>query len=151
MNKWNLRGGKVGLLEASWLERDLAQRKNIHAWTDKGEKNAGQLLAFSKNATVRYVAMSRTLYFKGQTTWNRSVPKPAQITSLVLTKSHVVAAGSRDRQAQLAKGILWLFNKQDGAVKKAIELPAEVVFDGLAASRSQVFVSSQNGHLYCFK
>ena len=144
-----LRGGKVGLLEASWLKHDLALRKNIQTWTAKGV--AGQLLAFSRTATVRYEAQPRTVAFKGQTTWNRSVPKPAQITSLVLTKSHVVAAGSRDRQAQSAKGILWLLNKQDGAVKQAIELPAEAAFDGLAASRSKVFVSSQNGHLYCFK
>ncbi len=145
----HLRGGKVGLLEASWLKHDLALRKDIQTWTAKGV--AGQLLAFSEHATVRYDAVSRTLGFQGQTTWNRSVPKPAQVTSLVLTKSHVVAAGSHDRQAQLSKGILWLLDKQDGADKQAIELPAEVVFDGLAASRSQVFVSSQNGHLYCFK
>ena len=144
----HLRGGKVGLLEASWLKHDLALRKNIQTWTAKDV--AGQLLAFSRDETVRYEAESRTLTFKGQTTWNHSVPKPAQVTSLILTKSHVVAAGSRDRQAQLAEGILWLLDEQDGAVNKAIELPAEVVFDGLAASRNQVFVSSQNGHLYCF-
>ena len=50
----------------------------------------------------------------------------------------------------LAEGMLWLLDQQDGAVNKAIKLPAEVVFDGLAASRNQVFVSAQNGHLYCF-
>jgi hypothetical protein len=69
---------------------------------------------------------------------------------LILTKSHVVAAGSRDRQVQSSEGILWLLDEQDGAVNQVIELPSEVVFDGLAASRNQVFVSSQNGQLYCF-
>jgi hypothetical protein len=41
-------------------------------------------------------------------------------------------------------------DEQDGSVNQVIELPSEVVFDGLAASRNQVFVSSQNGQLYCF-
>ena len=144
----HLRGGKVGLLEASWLKHDLALRKNIQTWTAKDV--AGQLLAFSNDETVRYEAEPRTLIFKGETTWNHSVPKPAQVTSLILTKSHVVAAGSRHRQVQSSEGILWLLDKQDGAINKAIELPAEAVFDGLAASRNQVFVSAQDGHLYCF-
>ncbi len=144
----HLRGGKVGLLEASWLKHNLALRKNIQTWT--AQDAAGQLLAFSRNEMVGYEAQSRTLTFKGQSTWSHSVPKPAQVTSLILTKSHVVAAGSRDRQAQLAPGILWLLGRQDGKVTKTIELPAEAVFDGLAASRNQVFVSSQNGRLYCF-
>jgi len=149
-SKSYLRGGKVGLLEASWLKHDLALRKNIQTWTVQDV--TGQLVAFTKNETICYAAESRTLTFKGQgeTAWEHAVPKPTQVTSLILTKSHVVAAGSRDRQAQLAEGMLWLLDAQDGTVNKAIELPAEVVFDGLAASRNQVFVSAQNGHLYCF-
>ena len=145
----HLRGGKVGLLEASWLKHDLAWRKGIQTWTANGA--SGQLLAFSRNASVSYEGEKQTLAFKGKTEWKRTVPKPAQITSLVLTKSHVVAAGSSDRKAQLAKGILWLLNKKDGAVKKAIELPGEAVLDALAVSRGRVFVSCQNGRLYCFK
>ena len=137
------------MLEASWLKHDLAWRKGIQTWTANGA--SGQLLAFSRNASVSYEGEKQTLAFKGKTEWKRTVPKPAQITSLVLTKSHVVAAGSSDRKAQLAKGILWLLNKKDGAVKKAIELPGEAVLDALAVSRGRVFVSCQNGRLYCFK
>ena len=86
----------MGLLEASWVKHDLALRKNIQTWT-AGDV-AGQLLAFSGRESVRYEAPSRTLAFQGKTPWQRAVPKPAQVTALVLTGSHVVVGGSRDRQ-----------------------------------------------------
>ena len=98
----HLRGGKVGLLEASWVRHDLALRKNIQTWSAGGV--AGQLLAFSKHESVRYEAESRTLAFEGQAAWKWSVPQPAQITALVLTRSHVVVGGSSDRRAELAEG-----------------------------------------------
>ena len=143
-----LRGGKVGLLEASWMKHDLALRKNIQTWT-AGDV-AGQLLAFSGRESVRYEAASRTLAFRGKTAWQQAVPKPAQVTALVLTNSHVVAAGSRDRQAELPEGMLWLIDKRDGAIVSAAQLPAEVTLDGLAVAQGRVFASTRDGRLLCF-
>lgn len=143
-----LRGGKVGLLEASWMKHDLALRKNIQTWT-AGDV-AGQLLAFSQRGSVRYEAPSRTLAFQGKTAWKRAVPKPAQVTALMLTGSHVVVGGSRDRQAELPGGMLWLIDKRDGAIVSTAQLRAEVSFDGLAVARGRIFASTRDGRLLCF-
>jgi outer membrane protein assembly factor BamB len=111
---------------------------------------AGQLLAISGRESVRYEAASRTLAFRGKTAWQQAVPKPAQVTALVLTNSHVVAAGSRDRQAELPEGMLWLIDKRDGAIVSAAQLPAEVTLDGLAVAQGRVFASTRDGRLLCF-
>jgi outer membrane protein assembly factor BamB len=144
----HLRGGKVGLLEASWTKHELASRKQMQTWT--AGKSSGQILAFSGKEAVAYDGESRTISFRGKSKWSREIPSPAQVTALALTSRHVVAAGGTDRSRDDAGGTLWLLDRETGKIRHEQPLPSAAAFDGLAVAHGQVFVSTSDGHLRCF-
>ncbi len=144
----HLQGGKVGLLEASWTRHDLALRKEIQTWT-RGDV-AGQLLAFGDGATVAYRAEQNVVKHEGECEWSHEFAAPSQVTALALTRNRV-AVGVGDRRSDpLAGGRLNLLDRITGKSIRALDLPAEPVFDGLSIAHGKVFVATQDGQLHCF-
>ncbi len=138
----HLRGGKAGLLEASWLDAGLALRKSIHTWTARGA--AGELLAMGAQDVFGCKAGS-ALFRSGSQAWSVSVKAPRQVRALALTGSHLLSASAKAGDAP--GGILTLSNTEDGATVTEVELPAPPVFDGLAAAHERVYISLANGTL----
>ena len=144
----HLRGGKVGLLEASWTKHDLATRKEIQTWRIKD--TGGQLLAFSPRAVVSYNAETKSLTCNGEHEWTIEVAAPSQLTSLAITDQQVVVAGGKDRTDVMAGGWMKVLDMKSGTEYFSTELPAESVFDGISLAQGRIFVSTQDGQLHCF-
>lgn len=144
----HLRGGKVGLLEASWTKHDLATRKDIQTWTANGQ--SGQIMAFSPGASVVYEAEEHQLDFRGDRSWSVKINEPAQLTSLALTPRQIVAAGGSDRADVNATGWLRVLDAEQGRELCSVSLLAEPVFDGIALADGRIFIATQDGQLHCF-
>lgn len=144
----HLRGGKVGLLEASWTAHELALRKEIQTWTAGGA--SGQLLAFSPTVDVSYHAATRTIQSSGACEWSYEIAAAGQVAAIVLTQSHVVAAAAKDRTRPNAGGVLMLLDASTGSIDFSAELPESPAFDGLTVAGECVYVATQDGQLHCF-
>ena len=146
----HLQGGKVGLLEASWTKHDLANRKDMQTWTAAGVR--GQLLSFSNETNAAYDAASRLVTVRGDgKTFKMPLPAPEQVTAMLLTKTHLIVGGGKDRADSDAGGFLRALDLASGQVAWEIDLSAEVVFDGIAWGQGHLLVPTQGGRLYCFE
>jgi len=146
----HLRGGKVGLLEASWTKMDLALRKQIQDWT-VGDA-AGQLLAFSSGTTFGFRSdeESGELFATGTETWKLTVPRPSQVEAMILSPDVLFAAGPVNRsQRRIHGGVLWAFSPETGEKLGEVPLDAPPVYDGLAAGDGRLFVATEDGRLTC--
>ena len=147
-NSRHLRGGKVGLLEASWTKHDLALRKDIQTWT--AEDISGQLLAFSPSASAAYSAEAAQVLLSGDEHEHLPIAAPRQVTGMAITDELLVVAGGVDRGDALRSGFLQVVDLASGDVTREAALTAEAVFDGVALANRQIFVSTQDGRLSCF-
>ena len=153
-----LRGGPAGLLEASWTRTPLGLRKGIQTWT-YGDA-AGQLLAFSDGQAYGYVTASGksgrtggddTLFAQGGKEWKSTVPGPLQVEAMSATKSHLLAAGPRDRgNRRKGGGFLRSITLADGGTAAEVRLAAPPIYDGLAVAHGRVYLATEDGQLICF-
>lgn len=144
----HLRGGKAGLLEASWFDADLALRKSIHTWNACGAD--GQLLAMGAEGTFGYHVSEEgaaTLFCTGSREWAIDVPAPRQVRALAATDRYLLSAAAKARHCPSEGGILALRNTEDGTTATEVDLPAPPVFDGLAVARQCVYASLVNGEV----
>ena len=147
-NAQHLRGGKVGLLEASWTKHDLALRKEIQTWKSNGA--SGQLLAFAPDVTAAYNFEAKQVLVQGDENEHLPIPAPRQVTGMAITNERLVLAGGLDRSNAALGGFLQLVDLGTGDRTAEESLTAEAVFDGVALSNGRIFVSTQDGKLHCF-
>lgn len=147
----HLRGGKMGLLESSWTDLDLALRKGLHDWTQGG--HTGQLLAFDPAAVVgfRMSEEGDRVLFCSQPHWQTPLPQGRQAVGLALAgPSHLLVAESV-RSSAVSTGWLRLLDRTTGATVQEIELPAPPNFDSLAVAREAVWLTLSDGQLICLE
>ena len=139
------------MLDASWTRTPLALRKKISSWV-RGSAS-GQMLAFSDEAVFGFRSADGDgkLFGEGPRKWSLTVARPKQVEALLLTREHVVAAGAADRYSRGDKGgFLLLVSQNDGKMKSRMSLPSPPVYDGMAAAAGRLYVSAEDGHLYCY-
>lgn len=142
----HLRGGKVGLLEASWSKHDLALRKDIQTWTAQGV--SGQLLAFNDICKASYHAESNSIVMEAEGRKNAiEIAENAQVTALALTNSHLIYAGGKNRSDELGGGFVKVFDLESMKTVASTDLKSEVVLDGISVSKGHILVASQDGVL----
>lgn len=144
----HLRGGKVGLLEASWTKHDLALRKEIQTWT--AGKASGQLIAFSPDAVATYQAESRRIVIDADAHFEIQLAASEQVTCMAMTARHLVIAGGLNRGDIDDGGFLRTVALNSGRVSESLILPAEAAFDSLAVAGNNVLVSTQSGDVCCY-
>jgi outer membrane protein assembly factor BamB len=147
----HLRGGKMGLLESSWTDLDLALRKGLHDWTQGG--HTGQLLAFDPAAVVGFHMSEEgdRVLFCSQPHWETPLPQGRQAVGLALAgPSHLLVAESV-RGSAVSTGWLRLLDRTTGATVQEIELPAPPNFDSLAVAREAIWLTLANGQLVCLE
>jgi outer membrane protein assembly factor BamB len=89
---------------------------------------------------------------------------PMQVRAMVLSGTHLYAAGWRDQEAVSAQAMdlpgnglttapaaLYVFDANTGKPTKGYALSARPVFDGMAVAKGKLFVSLSDGTLVCFK
>lgn len=145
----HLRGGKVGLLEASWTKHDLALRKAMQTWT-VGE-SSGQLIAFSPDAVATYQAETGRLTIDSEDPFELELGAGEQVTSMGLTARHLLVAGGLDRRNTDSGGFLRIIDLDSGRVSQSMMLPAEAAFDALAIAGDHVLVTTQAGDVCCYE
>jgi hypothetical protein len=89
-----------------------------------------------------------------------AVRVPLRMTALVLAGTRVFAAGPPDVEAAAPDpwaafdgklgGELWAFAAADGKKLNALKLGAPPVFDGMAAARGRLYLSTADGKVSCF-
>jgi outer membrane protein assembly factor BamB len=142
-----LRGGKMGLMEGSWTQIDLALRKSMHDWTAQGA--SGQLLAFSDDEVTgfRLAESGAATLFSTSPKWNQKLPGTGQVHALAMTTKWLVVAGADRHDSQ--QGFLTLHDRKKGKVRHEVKLDGRPVFDGLAIAGGKVFVSLESGLVVC--
>ena len=145
----HLRGGKVGLLEASWTRMDLALRKQIQDWTAHGV--AGQLLCFDSTDVIGYrISLEEGgSMFSQQQQWEHQLDLPRQVHAVVAGPRLVAVSGALNRSGNDG-GFLNLIDRETGELLYVHDLESPPVFDGLAAAGSEVAVSLYSGRLQLF-
>jgi len=106
----------------------------------KGKKKKGKKKGSKKSKSK--VAM----------TWETTVPVRAQ--SLVLTGKHLCLAGAPDTWESFQNtdsGMLMVVSKTDGKVAFKHELPSAPVYDGMSAAEGRVYISLEDGTVWCFE
>ena len=141
----HLRGGKVGLLEASWTRHDLANRKDIQTWTARGV--SGQLLAFGPHAVASWNAENAELSLNAKEQFTYSLQGNEQITAMAMGNNYLVVAGSKDRSQPTKGGFLRSINIGTGQIDDDLDLPVEPIFDGLSLTERGILVSLIDGKL----
>ena len=144
----HLRGGKVGLLEASWTKHDLALRKEIQTWKAAGIE--GQLLAFAPDVSAAYNFEAKQILVQGDENEHMPVETPRQITGMAITNDHLVVAGGLDRSNPSLGGFLQVVDLSTGDMAIEKKLSSEPVFDGVALANGDIYVSTQDGVLHRF-
>lgn len=145
----HLRGGKVGLLEASWTKHDLALRKAIQTWT-VGD-SSGQLIAFSPKAVATFQAETHLLIIDADGHSELELASGEQVTSMALTARHLLIAGGLNRSDTDRGGFLRIIDLDSGRVSQSRTLPAEAAFDALAIAGDCVLVTTQSGDVCCYE
>jgi len=85
--------------------------------------------------------------------WTREVP--LHVRALVLAGEELVAAGPGAREEVAfddasAQAALMVFSAADGSTKTRCDLPAQPVFDGMAAAHDRLYIATIGGELLCF-
>lgn len=152
----HLRGGKMGLLEASWTDVDLALRKAMHDWN--AHETTGQLLSFAPTSSApgrsafdvngfRLSESGEAELFSSASGWRKPLDQPKQIHAMVIAGDSLVVAGSNRREG--STGFLMVISRTDGKTLSEIPLASAPVFDGIAVAQNRIFVSLQSGDLVC--
>ncbi len=90
--------------------------------------------------------------------WTSTIPIKAK--SLLVGSDSLYLAGVRDRVHKedpwahydgRMGGLITIYSKKDGNLKKRIELASPPVFDGLASADGKLFVSCKDGSVLCFE
>jgi hypothetical protein len=82
--------------------------------------------------------------------------------AMVLTNSSLFVAGppairnettedAMDRWLGKKGGILWSLSRKDGSKQHELRLPAQPVFDGMAAANGRLYIALQNGSIVCLQ
>ncbi len=147
----HLRGGKMGLLESSWTDIDLALRKGLHDWTQGG--HTGQLLAFDLAAVVgfRMSEDGEGVLFCSQPHWQTSLPEGRQAICLALAGPHHLLVAESHRKSETPTGWLRLLDRATGATLQELELPAAPNFDALAIAGEAIWLTLASGQLVCLE
>jgi hypothetical protein len=78
------------------------------------------------------------------------------VRAMLLNDKHIYAAGPAEDKETLFDTMetdTWLavFSKADGSRISKTELPAQPVFDGMAAANDSIYISLINGEIACYK
>ena len=168
--------GRLSLLDSSWTRRPAYVMRSemgvLYHTGEKGSKTFGSVLVFDKNRTDRSFSFCSRGFgdnflenAKGlekypgsilakdadKQLWSIHIPEPLQVEAMLLAKSTLFVAGPADRGKRIEKGgFLWVFSASDGERLTELKLHAPPVFDGLAAAKGRLYVSTQDGKLLCF-
>ncbi len=94
----------------------------------------------------------------GPSLWSSTIPIKAK--SLMVGPENLYLAGVRDQVDKKDPwahfdgrkgGLLMIYSKKDGKLKREIELKSPPVFDGLASADKKLFVSCKDGSVICFE
>ena len=143
-----------------------------NAWVGRarwrGPKTRAELLVFDRETTYgvltpasgeRLIAPGQSeykLFAVGAREWSHQVP--LRIGAMVLAADTLFAAGTpdvideKDYWAALdgRKGAeLWALSAADGTKLHSLRLEAPPVFDGMAAARGRIYLSTKDGRLLC--
>jgi len=152
----HLRGGKMGLLEASWTDVDLALRKDMHDWN--AHETTGQLLSFAPTSPAvgrsafavngfRLSESGQAELFSSASEWRKPLDQPKQIHAMVIAGDSLVVAGANRRDG--STGFLMVISRTDGKTLSELPLAGAPVFDGIAVAQNRIFVALQSGDLVC--
>lgn len=147
-----LRGGQVGLMDASWTRMNLALRPYVSDWV-AGRSASGQMLAFALPEIYgfRVVKGKGELFAVGKSKWQQRTKDSRQVEAMVLSPKVLFVAGPVDRMDRKGKGgFLEGRSLSDGKSLHEIKLDAPPVWDGMAASGGHLYVSTEDGKVTCF-
>jgi len=114
-----------------------AEKKDRKAWAEAWEGRSGVHYFWKRSIPL----LGRAMLLADKTLWVAGPP------DLVLQKNaEASAALAGDKGA-----VLWAVSTADGKTLAEHKLDAPPVFDGMAASAGQLFVSLQNGRILCMK
>jgi outer membrane protein assembly factor BamB len=149
-------GGKLGLLDHSWIKNNRALRQEISEWQYKKVK--GQILAFNQNSIVvhnyrktkkeSYSLLS--FYKNNKKQWSVDLDISVKIKALVITRENIFVSGVKQKQEK-TEGFLFCLSQRNGTKTGEFNLLAEPVWDGVAVAYGQLFVTTENGWVYCLK
>jgi len=114
---------------------------------DKQVKKTGETLKNNNAAIVKHVTPTKAVYH-----WQ--VPAGLAVRGMVKAGDKIFAAGSKgdpvrfDASADAA--LLSVFNTSDGQSLSSLALPAQPVFDGMAAANGRLFMSLVDGQVVCY-
>jgi hypothetical protein len=158
----------AGLLDDAWFNQTY--------WTVDGQSHS-KLLVFDAGAAYGVKPFagsarhSRAIFKPGtngyalfanerpghQTRW--SIKVPVRLTAMVVAGSTLFAAGTPDVadpddpwaaiEGQRG-GLLWAVSTEDGRKLDEYQLDSPPVFDGMAAARGRLYVSTIDGTIVCF-
>ena len=157
-----LRGGRLGLLNDAWYLRPIAIRKGLQGWT-ASNRPAGQLLSMTATATYGFTApkvnggtgvlseegkLFHTPLKSDGTPWSIAMATQARPRAMVVAGTRLYVAGRLDPEKSPHE-LLRIYATKDGQQLDEIQLPVNVVHDGLAVARGRLYVSLENGQLLC--
>lgn len=158
----SLRSARLGLLDDAWYKRPLAMRKNLQQWAHRGQN--GQLLVFNKDRICGFLGASTLsggngnisgnalLYTKplqeGGGDWSTKLPIGTQIKGMVLASDRLFVAGRLNGYDSESHGV-WALNAVDGKRLLRRGLPSPLIHECLSIAGGRVFVSTQNGEVFC--
>ncbi|MHC4917103.1 MAG: outer membrane protein assembly factor BamB family protein, partial [Planctomycetota bacterium] len=148
----------TGLLSEMWTG-EVYSGSRLSVWT-RG-KTTAQKMVFSNGRTYGFRAAPRkgqaSLFSAdaaGKGTWKTELPKKDRklpvrcATAMALTGNVLWVAGRL--AADSNREVLRAYSAADGKQLREISLDAPVVYDGIAAAGNRLYVSCQDGKLYCY-
>ena len=158
-----LRGGELGLLNDAWHLRPIATRKNLQLWTAE-DRPSGQLLCLHEETTLGFrlakVAggdgvlsddgelFGADLKEKASATWSHPLATEARVKAMVSTPQRLYVAG-RFTPDRSGPSVIRCYSVTKGTLLAELELPHELVHDGLAVAGQHLYVTTQSGLLIC--
>ena len=115
----------------------------------KQVKPVAKKLKNNNKALAELLTPARVQYL-----WTRE--SPLFVRALVLAGENLVAAGPTSKGGDVAfdnpetDAVLMVFSAADGSTRSRCELPAQPVFDGMAAAVGRIYVATISGELLCF-
>lgn len=100
-------------------------------------------------AVVKYVTPDKPVY-----RWNEDLDMA--VRAMLLTENNIYAAGPVAEEVILfdtveSEARLSVFSKKDGSRVSHTKLPAQPVFDGMAAANGKIFLALINGEIVCYR
>jgi outer membrane protein assembly factor BamB len=159
-----IQGGRLGLLSDGWYRRPIAMRKNLQLW-HAGSRPKAQLLAFNDNATCGFRACEsvnggtgkmsgKALLFtktkKKSDDWEVKLPLGVQMRGMALSPDRLYVAGQMlESEKSDPRQVVGIYSIGTGKRTAHFDLEAQPIHDGLVVTKRRVFVSTQDGRLFC--